>query len=157
MNRFQNVEIVNEASQFSNVSMNEASMEIPSKSCSDYYSVEDFKFLNIPKKFNIFHTNINVLESKLDHLYEFISGTSNKIDIVALTEASEKEDNGLLGNVEIDGYQKFHTASKTSKGGTAIYVNKYFDSFERIDRNINSLECESTWVEIKNKIKVKIL
>ena len=137
-------------SQFSNVSSNEASMEIPSKSCSNYYSVEDFKILNIPKNFNIFHTNINGLESKLDNLYEFISGTSNKIDIVALTETSEKVDNGFTGNVEIDGYQKFHTASKTSKGGTAIYVNKYFDSFERIDLNINSTECESTWIEIKN-------
>ena len=56
----------------------------------------------------------------------------------------------MTGNVKIDGYQKFHTASKTSKGGTAIYVNKYFDSFERIDLNINSTECESTWIEIKN-------
>ena len=37
--------------------------------------------------------------------------------------------------------------------GTAIYVNKYLDPFERIDLNINSLECESTWIEIKNKIK----
>ena len=72
------------------------------------------------------------------------------MDIVALTETSEKEDNGFIGNVEIDCYQKFHTASKTSKGGTAIYVNKYFDSFESIDLNINSLECESTWIEIKN-------
>ena len=35
---------------------------------------------------------------------------------------------------------------KSSKGGTAIYVNKYFDSIVRSD-----LECESTWIEIKNK------
>ena len=118
-----NVEIVNEASQFSNVSLNEASMEIPSKSCSNYYSVEYFKLLNIPQKFNIFHTNINGLESKLDNLYEFISGTSNKIDIIALAEISEKEDNGFIGNVEIDGYQKFYTAS-------------------------HKLSC--TWIEIKN-------
>ena len=40
-----------------------------------------------------------------------MSGTSNKLDIVALTETSEKEDTGFIGNVEIDGYQKFHTAS----------------------------------------------
>ena len=64
-----------------------------------------------------------------------MSGTSNKLDIVALTETSEKEDTGFTGNVEIDGYQKFHTMS--SKGGTAIYVNKYFDWIERSDLNIN--------------------
>ena len=80
-----------------------------------------------------------------------MSGTSNKIDIVVLTETSEIEDIGFIGNVEIDGYQKFNTASKSSKGGTSIYVNKYFESFERIDLNINSLGYESTWIEVKNK------
>ena len=60
----------------------------------------------------------------LEIIYEFMSGASNKLDIVALTETSEKEDTGFTGNVEIDGYQKCHTASKSSKGGTAIYVNK---------------------------------
>ena len=45
-----------------------------------------------------------------------MSGTSIKLDIVALTETSENEDTGFTGNVEIDGYQKFHTASKSSKG-----------------------------------------
>ena len=145
-----NVEIVNDASQFSNVTSNEASIEIPSKSCSKYYSIKDFKILNISKSFNIFHSNINGLESKLDNLYEFLSGTSNKIDILTFTEISEKEAIGFISNVEIDGYQKFHTPSKSSKGGTAIHVNKYFDSMERSDLNINSLEYESSWIEIKN-------
>ena len=65
----------------------EASITIPSKSCSNYHSVEDFNL-----KINIFHTNINGLESKIDNLYEFMSGFSNKIDIITLTETSEKED-----------------------------------------------------------------
>ena len=99
---------------------NESGIEIPSKSCSKYYSVKDFKTLNISKNINIFHTNINGLESKLDNLYEFLSGTFNKIDILALTETSEKEDIGFIGNVEMDGYQESHTASKSSKGGTAM-------------------------------------
>ena len=38
-------------------------------------------------------------------------------------------------------YQKFHAASKSSKGGTAN-VNKNFDTIERLDHNINSLEYE---------------
>ena len=36
-----------------------------------------------------------------------MSDTSNKLDIVALTETSEKEDTGFTGNVD-DGYQKFN-------------------------------------------------
>ena len=52
-----------------------------------------------PDNFNIFHTNINGLESKLDNLNEFLSGSSYKMDV--------KEDTGFLSNVEMDEY---HTA-----------------------------------------------
>ena len=51
----------------------------------------------------------------------------------------------------------FHTGSKSNKGGTAIYANKNFDSIERTDLNINSLEYESTWIEIKNKRSKNII
>ena len=73
------------------------------------------------------------------------------MDILALTEISEKEDTGFLINVEIAGYEKFHTASKTAKGGTAIYVNKNYNTIGRNDLNENNAELESTWIEIKNK------
>ena len=70
---------------------------------------------------------------------------------LAITETSEKEEFGFLTNVELEGYELFHTPSKISKGGTAVYVNKSLDSLERNDININTDEFESTWVEIKNK------
>ena len=41
------------------------------------------------KNLNIFHSNINGLGSKVDNLYEFLSGTSTKMDILAITETSE--------------------------------------------------------------------
>ena len=37
------------------------------------------------------------------------------------------------------------------KGGTAIYVNKRYDSVERCDLNTENVEFETTWIEIKNK------
>ena len=80
-----------------------------------------------------------------------MSGTPYKLDVLALTETSEKEDTGFLSNVELDDLKKFHTASNSSKGGTAICANKNFDMIERSDLNSNSLEYESTWIEIKNK------
>ena len=43
---------------------------------------------------NIFHNNINGLASKLDHLQEYLAGSSTKLDIVTITETSEKEDSG---------------------------------------------------------------
>ena len=117
-----NVEIVTETCKFSMLSSNDASNEIPSKSCSKYYSANDFQLLNISNNFNIFHSNINGLESKLDNLNEFLSGPSSKIDVIALTETSEKEDTGFLNNVD---FQMFHTGSKW------IYThNNVHDSFK---------------------------
>ena len=62
-----------------------------------------------------------------------------------------------LNNVEIDVYVKFHTATKSSKGGTAIYVNKRFESMERNDLKIITDEFESTWIEVKNKSSKNIV
>ena len=152
-----NVEIVTETCKFSMLSSNDASIEIPLKSCSKYYSANDFQLLNISNNFNIFHSNINGVESKLDNLNEFLSGSSSKIDVIALIETSEKEDTGFLTNVEIEHFQMFHTGSKSNKGGTAIYANKNFDSIERTDLNINSMEYENTWIEIKNKRSKNII
>ena len=62
-----------------------------------------------------------------------------------------------MNNVEIEGFDKFHTASLSSKGGTAIYFNNKFDSLERIDLNIKNEEYESTWLEIKNSKSKNII
>ena len=80
-----------------------------------------------------------------------MSGTPYKLYVSALTETSEKDDTGFLSNVELDDFVMFHTASNSSKGGTAIYASKYFDMIERLELNSISPEYESTWIEIKNK------
>ena len=69
-------EMVNETIKFSNVIGNIAMEELSSKTCCKYYSVEEYQKLPENNNMNIFHTNINGLESKLDNLHEFISGTT---------------------------------------------------------------------------------
>ena len=71
------------------------------------------------------------------------------MDILAISETSEKEEIVFLTNMEIEGYDLFHTAPKISKGGTSIYANKDFESVECTDLKINNPEFESTWIEIK--------
>ena len=44
------------------------------------------------------------------------------MDILAITETSEKEDIWFPNNEEIDGYEIFHTASKSSEGGVLLSV-----------------------------------
>ena len=115
-----NLDIVNESLSFTDDSSNDCSIELPNKTKCKYYSVNDYQLLNKKNKLNIFHSNINGLGSKLDNLNEFLASSLTMMDILALIETSEKEDIGFLINVEIAGYEKFHTASKTAKGGTAM-------------------------------------
>ena len=90
------------------------------KSTCKYFSVRDFQLLNKSRNnLNILHSNINGLESKLENLHVFLSSTTNrnKMDVIALTETSEKEDVGFFSNIEIDEYMNYHSHSKLSKGG----------------------------------------
>ena len=52
---------------------------------STYYPAHKFKTLNKNKSFNIFHTNLNGLENKIDQLQNFISTTTLNIDILKLS------------------------------------------------------------------------
>ena len=144
----QNVEIINETKSFSDFSSNDANNELPSKTSCKYYSVKDFHILKKQRNLNIFHANVNGLSSKVDNLKEFLSTTPTKM---AITETSEKEDAGFLSNIEIEGFDIYHTSTNTSKGGTAINVNKRYDSIGRCDFNTENVEFETTWIEIKNK------
>ena len=77
-----NTEIVIEATKFVNSSSNEIVTELPSKQCCcNYYSVNDYQHLNNSGNSNIFHTNINGLDSKFDNLHEFLSSVSKKLHI----------------------------------------------------------------------------
>ena len=115
-----NIDIIKETKAFSDFSSNDINNELPSKTTCKYYSVNDFHILKKHKKLNIFHANVNGLGSKLDYLKEFLVTSPTKMDILAITETSEKEDTGFLNNVEMEGYDIYHTSTKTSKGGTAI-------------------------------------
>ena len=124
---------------------------------SKYYSVDSFQQLKNHNNLNIFHSNVNGLESKFDSLHEFLSGTSSASDIVAITETSEQSDNFFISNVSLEGYTPYYTPTNSSKGGTAIYVNSNFNSFERFDLKIQSDMFESVWVEIPNRASKNIL
>ena len=121
-----------------------------------YYTSLEFQSLQLKDRLNIFHSNANGLESKLELLSAFISGSSSPLDIIGITETSELKDISFTSNVSLDGYKLFHTPTNSSKGGCCIYINEQFDSFERIELNAQNDQFQSTWAEIKNK-KVRIL
>ena len=152
------LEIIHESSSLAKYSLPDPDFDLPNLVNSKYHSVSDVQNLKVEKNFNIFHSNINGLESKLDALNTFLSGSKSAMDILAITETSESDANSFLTNVNIDGYKPpFHTPTLSSKGGTALYVNSAFDSFEREDLKIQNVNFESTWVEIKNKNSKNII
>ena len=120
--------------------------------CS-YYQVKDIQKLNIDRNLNIFHTNINGLETKFGNLHEFLSSTSSKMDIIAITETSQNDDNFIVH----EGYVNCSTPSNLSKGGTALFINDKFDSLERMNLKIQNDNFETTWVEIVNKLSRNIV
>ena len=70
-----------------------------------YFTVNEVQTLKNKTNLNIFHSNINGLDSKFDNLYEFISGTSSEFDIIAITETSQIND-FFTSNVSLEGYHK---------------------------------------------------
>ena len=74
------------------------------------------------------------------------------MDVVAITETSEHKDHSFISNISLEGYKTpYHTPTNTTKGGTALFINKDYDSFERTELKAQTDLYESVWAEIKNK------
>ena len=124
---------------------------LPSNLNSKYHRVSDVQKLKIEKNFNIFHANMNGLESKFVNLHTFLNGSCSAFDVVAITETTEHIEHSFLKNISMEGFKLYNTPSRSAKGGAALYVNKDFDVIERKDLKSNSDLYESVWIEIKNK------
>ena len=73
LNSLPNLDIITEVSKFSNLQSAEVDLNMAYQTECNYYSVSEYQKLDLKKKFNIFHSNVNSLESKFDNLHEFIS------------------------------------------------------------------------------------
>ena len=121
---------------------------IPSK--IKYFSVIAVQNLDNRGNLNLFHSNVNGLESKFENLNQFLGSSLTNFDIIAISVTSEKEDISFISNVDLEGYVLFSTPTSSNKGGTAVYVNKLYKPFESFDLKMPSAVCESVFVEISN-------
>ena len=123
---------------------------------SKYHSVQEFKSaIQEKSSFSIMHSNLNGLESKIDDLSCFISTISNKLDIICISETSQKADIDFSVNVKLPGYKyPYSLGSHSARGGVAIYVNDKLDVIVRNDLSKNTNSFEAIWIEmIQKKIK----
>ena len=149
-NSLPNFEIINESLNNSALQSQDVDLNLAFQTDCRYYSVNEFQSLNNTKHLNVFHTNINGLETKFDNLHQFVTSTPFKIDVISITESSQKFNENFKKKVDIDGYDLYKTSTKTQNGGTALYINNNFKSFERMDLKILDDDYETTWCEIVN-------
>ena len=144
-------ETISDTNKFSNFQQNEEDYNLPSHLDSKYYSVYDFQRLKIQRNFNVFHSNVNGLETKFDILHDFLSNSVSAFDVIGITETSQNTETFFTSNISINGYKPFFTPTNSRKGGTFLYVRSSLDVFERIDLKTQTDLFESVWVEISNK------
>ena len=88
LNALPSFEIVAEVSAISEMQANDVDLNMAYHADYAYYKVKEIQNLKLDRNLNIFHTNINRLETKMDNLHEFLSSIASKMDIVAITETS---------------------------------------------------------------------
>ena len=120
---------------------------------SRYYSANKFNNMNTANStFNIIHSNLNGLENKFDDYHTFINNTKTNIDVLCISETTQKENCPFNLIINIEGYkQPFTLGSKTATRGVAIYVKNEYDVIERNDLNLVDNSFEAVWVEIRNE------
>ena len=144
------LEVIQETSSYEKYSLPDIDSTFPNLLTSKYHSVDEVQNLRIEKDLNIFHSNVNGLESKFDNLHCFLNGSKSAMDIIALTETTEHNVHSFLKNVKIEGYDLHKTPTLSAKGGVAIYIRSELKAHEREDLKIKTKDYESVWVEIKN-------
>ena len=100
--------------------------------CSEYYSVRNFnKMLNSEaKSFSILHCNIRSLSKNLNLLEEILCSLDYKVDILGITKTKLGEKS--ISNVNIKGYNFYHTDSPTNAGGAALYITNNVNACTKI-------------------------
>ena len=151
-------EITSKASDFDLLKQHDIDENMVTTINSHYYSVFEYQSLKNRNSFNLFHSNFNGLENKFDQLYNFIKTTNLNIDVIGISETSQRENTSFDTNVSIDGYHKpFINGSKTSRGGVAIYARANLNIWERDDLSIVNNDFESVWTEIEVKNSKNII
>ena len=107
---------VNNNNVFSNLCDKDIDDNILNLTNCKYYTVDEFYNSINGNNFNIFHNNVNGLETKFESLHHFLSRSSTKFNIIAITETSQKRmSEEFFTNIRLDGYMNFSTPTNTNK------------------------------------------
>ena len=142
---------ISQACKVDSLTPNDPDENLVDRINSRYYSAHELKNLvNNKHSFNIIHSNLNGLEGKIDLLEKFIKTTKTEIDVICISETSQKEDIDFMSNVSLVGYNNpISQGSKTARGGVAIYTKSNINAYPRDDLNKTDKSFEIVWNEIQ--------
>ena len=90
----------------------------------DWYINSDAKY------FLVLHRNIRSLPKNLNLLEEILCSLDSKIDILGITETKLREKS--ISDVNIEGYNFYHTDSTTNAGGATLYITSNLNALIKI-------------------------
>ena len=95
---------------------------------SKYYKPEDFIAAKIPKNsFSIMHLNIASLQGHIDDLKNLLALLNHPFHIIGITETKIVDGKEPLIKIDLDGYVFENTPTKTSFGGSSLYIRSDLD------------------------------
>ena len=93
--------------------------------------------------------NISAISYHIDDLVSLITNCKTKPKVIGISESRIRTGRPFLSNINIVNYSYEHTPTKSSKGGTMLYIDKSLKYKLRKDLNLNKpKEIESTFIEI---------
>ena len=116
---------------------------------SKYYDINELNVLsNKENYFGILHLNIASLSKHIDSLSNVLSMAKFNFAIVELCEHKIRS-NSFINNISLPGYTFCYDETKSTHGGTDLYINDKFSCVKRNDLNISlDNNLESTFIEV---------
>ena len=115
----------------------------------------------ISPTYNLYiHMNISLIQYHINDLRDLVESWLNKPKIIGITECRLRKNRKVLSNVDLNDYSFEFTTTKSTEGGTLIYIQN--DLRYNISKDLNiyrGKELESTFIEIikpnvRNKNKI---
>ena len=121
---------------------------------SKYYTPSEFLSAKISRDtFTMFHINIASLSLHLDDLKTFLKILDHPFDVIAVSETKIKDnsDSSPVTNFDIEGYNFYHTPTKTDFGGVGLYIKNNYTVKPRGDLSHSvSTIFESIFMELES-------
>ena len=124
------------------------------------YGIDELKLLTFPNKeksLSLFHIFCSI-NKNFGELRNLLQSTKINVDLIAVTETRIPKSVSVTRNTVLNNYSCEHTPTKSSGGGTLLYIANHLLYTICSDLKIyKKFELESTFIEMINPRKSNII